>query len=138
MASWPADLPQYVQQDGYNEMLPDPTVRTGVDAGPPKVRKRWSAVVKKFTVRMWMNAAQITSFEEFFTETLSYGSVSFDWVHPRTQADVACRIVGGTVNISPSGPNFIVGFDLEVLPTTASNSTSPHEISCFLQSLIFG
>ena len=40
---WPATLPQEILAEGYEEGLPDVLVRTKMDAGPDKVRRRATA-----------------------------------------------------------------------------------------------
>lgn len=117
MPVWPAELPQKVLQDGYSEILPDPSIRTSMEQGPPKVRRRSTGVVRKFGVALpLMTGEQTDIFENFFENECSFGSIAFDWVHPRKGTAASCRIIGGSVSIAPMGANFRVSFELEVLP----------------------
>lgn len=91
MPAWPATLPQYVLQEGYQEKLPDNTVETPMDTGPDKVRRRFTTNYRVFTVQMEMTAAQAAVFDGFYVTTLRHGSLDFDWVHPITQAPAVFR-----------------------------------------------
>ncbi len=83
--TWPASLPQRVAVDGYGEGPPDTTVRTRMDAGPAKVRRRFTAGVRPLSLQIDLDG--------FFGTTLLGGALAFDWVHPRTQAAVTLRFV---------------------------------------------
>lgn len=83
---WPNTLPQYVERSGYAEKPGDNTIETPVDAGPAKVRRRFTADVRRFTVALKMSAAQCDTFEAFWRDDLLQGALPFDWVHPRTRA----------------------------------------------------
>lgn len=86
MATWPTSLPQYVLEQGYQESLEDQTIETAMDAGPPKVRRRFTTSVRKLTVQVQMDADQAAIFEDFYLNTCAGGSLPFEWVHPRTRA----------------------------------------------------
>lgn len=91
MPSWPATLPQYVNVSGYQESLPDQTIESAVDAGPPKVRRRFTANYRAITATIWVDGTQRAAFETFFETTLAGGSLAFDWVNPLTQAAASFR-----------------------------------------------
>ena len=40
--TWPASLPQYVQEGGYQETLQDQTVESNMETGPAKIRRRFT------------------------------------------------------------------------------------------------
>jgi hypothetical protein len=116
---WPVDLPQDVFVDGYDEKFPNAVLRTDMDAGPPKQRRRFTAAVKPMTVVVGLTRDQVESLESFFEDTLGMGAISFDWVHPRTQADVTLRFVGGTppeVKPEPGAARWQATLTLEVMP----------------------
>lgn len=121
MPAWPATLPQYVFAQGYEETFPDEVLRTQMDAGPAKVRRRFTAGTRPFSVQVPLTATQVADFDSFFLNDIAAGALSFDWVHPRTQAAATLRIV------TPSPPKlagesgggsstFVLSFSFEILP----------------------
>ncbi len=91
--TWPASLPQRVAVDGYGEGPPDTTVRSRMDAGPAKVRRRFTAGVRPLSLQLDLDGAQVETLDGFFEATLLGGALAFDWVHPRTQAAATLRFV---------------------------------------------
>jgi hypothetical protein len=89
--SWPATLPQYVQQAGYGESLPDQTIESQVDAGPPKSRRRFTKNARQVQATIWCDAAQRAAFELFHADTLQGGVLPFLWVNPITQVAALYR-----------------------------------------------
>ncbi|KKM24795.1 hypothetical protein LCGC14_1601510 [marine sediment metagenome] len=89
MVAWPATLPQspYLK---VTETRQSATLRSAMDAGPPKVRRRFTAAVRHIDVVMFLTGPQKTTFDTFFNTTISEGAVSFDWTDP---------ISGGTVSM---------------------------------------
>jgi hypothetical protein len=90
-AVWPATLPSFVQEAGYDESLPDVMAETNMDSGPAKTRPRFTTANRRFAVTVRMDAAQAVIFEGFWDTTLKKGALSFDWVHPRTRATMTFR-----------------------------------------------
>lgn len=117
MATWPASLPQKPNDSGYGEEFPDNSIETPMDHGPVKTRRRSTAEKTTFDMEMDLDGTEMDTFETFWRDTLSYGAVSFDWSHPRTE-------VAGTfkfVNPKPSvrnlgGDEWRVRFRVVLLP----------------------
>lgn len=104
-AIWPATLPEYVLQDGFGESLNQQTIESQPDTGSPKVRRRYTKVVRKFDITIQMTQAQKATFETFYHDTLDGGSLTFDWVNPLTREAATFRfrnpppkygVIGGT------------------------------------------
>jgi hypothetical protein len=113
MSVWPATLPQYVLESGYQEQFPKNAVETEMESGPTKVRRRFTQVFRKFTVSMIMDEAQAAIFETFYFTTCASGTIAFDWVHPRTRAPMSLRFTGSPPSFSPFGGNYVrVSFTL--------------------------
>jgi hypothetical protein len=89
--SWPASLPQLVAVEGYGEAPPDTTLRSQMDAGPAKVRRRFTAGVRPLTLQLDLDGAQVETLDGFFEAILKGGALAFDWVHPRTQSAATLR-----------------------------------------------
>ena len=117
MAVWPASLPDDVLVDGYSERPPRVRLRTPMDAGPPKMRRRFTAAVEPIRCTMAFTRAQVTTFRTFYDTTLLGGVLTFDWTHPRTLAAVTFRFADPEPEITPnSGKDWIGDFTLEVMP----------------------
>lgn len=114
--TWPASLPQYVQEGGYQETLQDQTVESNMETGPAKIRRRFTKSIRKFQISMLMTPAQATAFEAFWQDTVKGGSIPFDWVHPRTRAAATLRFRNPAPQFSTvGGTNVNVSFNLEII-----------------------
>jgi len=115
MTAWPVTLPQYPLQEGYSETARKNAIRSQMEQGPAKTRKRYTAAVRRFGITLFMTTAQVEIMDAFFEDDLAFGSLSFTWVNPRTQAAATCRIINEPAYV-PSGPNWKVQFEMEILP----------------------
>ena len=117
MADWPETIPQTLSMDGYGEAAPDTNLRSAMDAGPAKVRRRASCAVRPVTGRMVMTAAELDDFKDFYREDLLYGSLRFHWVDPWDSATAVEMRFTAPYTIAAFGPDaFEVGMSLEILP----------------------
>jgi hypothetical protein len=117
MPSWPASLPQHVLVEGYDEAPPDVLLRTEMDAGPAKVRRRFTAGVRELRCAILCDSDQLDDLEEFFRDEIAGGALPFDWVHPRTQDAASFRFVRRfTIAPEPGAKYWRVGLELEILP----------------------
>ena len=91
--TWPSTLPAPLS-DGYRETPPDTTMRTSMDAGPDKVRRRYTSGSRPFALRYHLTATQVATLETFYTTTSRSGSLLFNWTHPRSGATVEARFLG--------------------------------------------
>ena len=115
---WPATLPQAVQK-GYTETGGVNILRTSMDSGPAKQRRR-GARAQTLQVSFFMKTVQI-DYLKTFVETTLKGTARFGFPHPRTQSIVEVRIVpqqdGVMYNISYMAPGYYtVTMTLEILP----------------------
>lgn len=116
MTSWPSTLPQYVDQDGYTQTSKNPLIRTEMDAGPAKVRLRYTAVPEEFNISLVLTKTQLDTFvNTFFRNALHYGADTFLWKHPVTQAAATCRFTS-MYNVVPHGLDFKMTISMEILP----------------------
>ena len=117
---WPVELPIYVLVRGYSEAIADNTHRSGVDAGPAKVRPKGGLIPFPMTVSMECSSEQGGILENFIQSTLIKGTLRFEWTHPRSLEIVEVRFLpssGKMASIVPVGPvSWEVSFSLEVLP----------------------
>jgi len=116
MSIWPAGLPQKPQVSGFVETPPETTIRTQMDAGVAKVRRRFTAGARNITAIYEMTTAQIATFETFYTTTIKGGSLAFDLPDPRTGSTVSARITNVPQYRSIGGEYWSVPLAIEVLP----------------------
>ena len=83
MAAWPGTLPTIFQVQGFKEDGADNLIRSSMDVGPAKVRRRTTTNVRNHAGSMWLTDTQYSALRTFFETTVSYGSQSFtmDDVH---------------------------------------------------------
>ena len=116
--AWPATVPDYLIKDGLSETAPQNAIRTNMDAGPPKVRRRGTAAVRPISGRIKMTATQADALDTFYTTTTKYGTLDFEWKHPRTRATVSMHFVGAPAfaPYGTEGNRWIASLALEILP----------------------
>lgn len=115
--SWPASLPSALLVRGYSESLPDVTLRTQMDAGPAKVRRRFTAGVRPVSGRQVMTAAQVAALRTFYETTLLGGSLRFSWREPRAgDATVEFRFTEPPQWSGMEPGLFDVSLSLEIMP----------------------
>ena len=89
--AWPDTLPQCMS--GYSEKTEAMTIRTSVEEGPPKVRRRFTKRVTRGRVSMVMDIDQRNRLDDFFVYDLDAGVHRFTFPHPWTQELVEWRMV---------------------------------------------
>jgi hypothetical protein len=141
IVAWPETLPRYVDREGFQYTPNSGIIRTDMDAGIPKVRRRFTAVTKDYQVSMSMSQSQFETFEMFFENPpdhislpgIMFGSVRFYFPNPiwsagigETEDDrpnIVCRLKietgGNPYSVSPDGDtvDWKIRFVMEVLPS---------------------
>lgn len=115
MELWPATLPQTFEQPDYNESFPEMTVRTPMDTGPAKVRKRFTAAPYPMTGSMRLTATQANTLETFYITTTHGGADAFTFTHPRKGTTITCRFTAPPHIVSIEH-EFKAGLTFEVIP----------------------
>jgi hypothetical protein len=116
MAAWPGTLPDKVLKNGYDEVFADNVIRTPMEVGPPKVRRRSTAAPKFFRVSQLLSSTQVGYLDTFYNTTLSSGSIQFDWKHPRTGSAVTTMRFKTPPRVQyVSGDKFRAEYELEIL-----------------------
>lgn len=83
VAVWPESLPQVPEIAGYSEGLGKQVIRTDMDAGPAKVRRRTTANVRPLSVQYTLTTAQLDIFIAFWTDDCQGGALPFQMRDPR-------------------------------------------------------
>lgn len=89
--AWSTSLPQTLLIAGYNQSLSDVTIKSDMDAGPAKVRRRFTAGVEPVSGTMYMTSAQLSALDTFYNDTLLGGSLRFSWTKPPAHT-TACEM----------------------------------------------
>ncbi len=115
MAIWPATLPQTPLQSGYEEGTINTSIRSSMEVGPAKIRRRISAGVKEVKFQFLFTSTQLSTFIEFYEDTLMSGAVHFTWNHPRTGVNEKWRFKKSP-NWGKNGSYYLTNLELEILP----------------------
>lgn len=99
MAAWPTSLPQPIA-DGYRLAPEDPVIRTDMEVGAPRARRRTSARNDRVEVKWLFTDAQFVIFRDWFDDAAAGASGGAAWFNVRLKigtggmADVEARFAG--------------------------------------------
>lgn len=114
---WPVSLQQKVNTNSYQEKIGETTIRTTVDTGPVKVRRRFTRPVNTSTVSFILNnATEYTTFLSFYNTDVNGGVSVFQLVHPITGVLTNYRFTGPPVIHPLGGFVFEASMEWEAMP----------------------
>ena len=113
--SWPAALYGLILKEGFQEAPPDNVLRTEMDVGPAKLRRRSTAAVRKFSVQMFFTTTLVATFDTFYVTTSKHGSLAFSYRAPRTETVADHRFASVPTYIKRD-QGYVVSFQLELMP----------------------
>lgn len=116
MADWPLTLPTAPLLDRFQETLADTALRTAMDQGPAKLRQRTTAGVSQLDMAYLLTGTQAVTLENFYRSTLSGGTQSFAFHHPRRAQTVQARFRKPPRLVPRNGQYYMASVELEVLP----------------------
>jgi hypothetical protein len=111
METWPSSL--VIRRDGFKESPPSRQLRSSMDVGEDKVRKRSSRAVRKVTVQMLLTDSLVDTFDDFY---LANDDLAFSFSHPRTNESVVARFTSDSPSYEPNETMWNVIVNLEILP----------------------
>lgn len=115
MVAWPTGRQFCPLNGSFQETPPENTIRSSMDKGPAKTRRRTTANVRNISFRLYLSPDNVTVLDDFFVNDTFSGAIEFDFVHPRTGLSVQARFVQ-----NPSYSSRSIGYDvavnLEILP----------------------
>lgn len=116
MATWPASVPFVIAAPNIIAGPINAVVRTQMDVGPAKARRRATAATYAFSGSTPpLTAAQRDAFLLFHDVDLALGTLSFSATDPVTLATKTYRIIG-PYELTRVGGSYRVSLDLEILP----------------------
>lgn len=118
---WPTTLPQVPQFNGYKRSLPNNLIRSSMDTGSDKVRKRGRFKPEVVSATYLLDNAQKTTLENFVHDNLAEGAICFNWPHPELNKLVRARLKAGNngiFDIQPYSTSLMwqVSLELEIWP----------------------
>ena len=117
MPSWPATLPRRFEQRGYQQALPDTVLRTSVESGPDKRRRRFTAAPRPLSGSMFLTSAQIGELETFHEGSIGGGALAFDFPDPfDSTVTLSVAFLDPPSWSNVGGDLYSVRLNLEVLP----------------------
>lgn len=114
MSSWPSTLPT-LQLSDYSETLADNVLRTQMEYGPNKLRRRTVSNVGQMAGSIIIGPSQRLDLITFYTTTVASGTLQWTMRHPVTGATISVRFTGPP-QLSAVGNKFRASITLEVLP----------------------
>lgn len=114
MATWPSKFCPLM--GSFQESPPNNTIRSTMDRGPAKVRRRTTANVRPISFNVFVRNADMQEFDDFYAIDTFSGADEFDFIHPRTKESVKARFVEPPSYGDRSGIGYQVSVSLEILP----------------------
>ncbi len=112
---WPSLLPQHPLLDAWQENLPDNTLRTEMEQGPAKLRRRSTAASGRMTLQFLLSSDAGGILDYFYADTLGGGVKTFRMAHPRRGDMMTCRFVSPPEYTAVNGTYCRARLTLEVL-----------------------
>lgn len=115
-APWPISLPNFLESEGFAYKPGSNSVRTEMDVGLAKTRKRYTKQIDNLSAGMKLSSAQVTTLLNFYFVTLSGGNLRFDFEDPLTQTTSEYRFLSPPDIRSLGADSFTVTFGWEKMP----------------------
>jgi len=115
MAEWPDTFPGPALNT-LQEAPPDNAIRSKMDKGPAKVRRRTTANVRPISFTLKLTPEQTQELDEFYDITTHSGVDVFDYIHPRTGAACEARFVERPTYGEMEAVIYNCSISLEIMP----------------------
>lgn len=117
---WPSTLPQSMEKTSYSLTPQSGVIRTDMETGYAKQRRRFTATVKTMSGATFiMDKDQLDIFETWFYDTLGIVNY-FNLPDPRDveNSTIEVRITDGTYSVTPESDTLFweVSLNLEMMP----------------------
>lgn len=112
---WPSDLPA-PEVDGYQIQPQTPTIRTDMDQGPARQRRRFRSAPTLYQVKWVLTEPQLATFESWYHHVILQGASWFDVSLRNGQGmqTVEARFTAPWQASMMGGPHYEVSATLEV------------------------
>lgn len=113
MAIWPERFCPLI--GSYQETPPDGTIRSSMDVGVDKLRRRTTANIRPVSFRLFLKPDDVQILDNFYLSETVNGVEPFDFTNPRTKQQVKARFVQPP-QYSSRSIGYDVSVSLEILP----------------------
>lgn len=110
MGTWPNSIK--ITRSNYNEKPPSRTLRSKMDIGPGKLRRRSSNAIRPLSLSLNITPDELDIFDEFY---LANDSLTFDFPNPRTGEIDRARFASEP-EYTHNETRWQVAVSLEILP----------------------
>lgn len=116
--SWPSGLPQILLRDGFSETSPDNRLRSEVDVGPARLRRRASRAPSALQGQIAISREDLeTLLKPFIADDTAGGVLPFYFPSPADGSPLLCRFASELPSWTYAVPGFVkVSLQLEVMP----------------------
>jgi hypothetical protein len=91
---WPEALPKTLLLSGLSRQPQSNVIRTAMDSGPRKARRRYTARAISHTGKMILSPEELAAFEQFYHAALADGVLRFNFTDPVTLETAEFRFTG--------------------------------------------
>lgn len=113
---WPPNISKAFTSDAFSEQAQEITIRTDMDSGPPKVRRRFLNPVRTYKCEIVLrNASEYASLRDFYYVICMGGTDTILMPHPITGVQTQFRFKSPPA-FSALGIAWKAAFELEALP----------------------
>lgn len=115
MPTWPSKFCPLA--GSFQESPPNSTIRSSMDKGPDKIRRRTTANIRPVQFNILISRQDTQELDTFYDVETVGGSLPFDFVHPRTEQIVEARFVNPPQYTDrKAGQKYHCTIELEILP----------------------
>lgn len=111
---WPDTLPKTLLMNGLSAKRNSNVIRTQMDTGVKKARRRYTATTKIFSGKMLLDENQRDELDRFYRVVLADGVFRFNFIDPQTLESAEFRFTEDYTENSVEG-NFEISMSLEKL-----------------------
>jgi len=100
---WPEYLPAGLLEEGFSRQPQSNVIRTAMDAGPKKQRRRYTAGTVKYSGKQVFDLAELAVFEQFYHNVIADGVLRFNFDDPVTGEKAEFRFTEDPVTRAVEG-----------------------------------
>jgi hypothetical protein len=116
MVTWPLQLQQYLNGDSFTYTFGETVIRSEMDVGPRKVRRRSTKSIDSITGSIDMEFSDWDTLKDFYKTTTNGGSDYFIFKDPIDESDLVVRFTSPPAVTRKGGVYFTVSINLETRP----------------------
>jgi hypothetical protein len=113
---WPEELQQLVNADSFSMKFGETTIRSDMDTGPQKVRRRFTKSIDPLSCVILLTVDEYTIFRDFYDIDLNGGVNVFEFLHPITNEVNRYRFLNSPEISFLGGIQFRVAMNWEQMP----------------------